>query len=143
MWCDKPRVALRITFPGVCRIDLASGNLHAVGCRYRCIISDRVSSHLSLRCRLNLSRVFRYQFCQQTKIRRSESRTLVPPNQATVPVPDLSIGSSQSLGAFGYLLRNRSGRPGTPAQRKGRNSRVLVGRFWAPACRRLGLPSCS
>nr|AAU83205.1 hypothetical protein GZ27A8_25 [uncultured archaeon GZfos27A8] len=29
-----------------------------VVCQHRCIIIDKVSSHLILRCRLNLSRVF-------------------------------------------------------------------------------------
>ena len=69
---------------------------------------------------MNLSRVFHYQFCLQTKIRRSESRTLVPPNQTIVPVPDHRSGhplvrvrfrmpSSESLRSWGLLRSERDG----------------------------------
>ena len=74
----------------------------------------------------------------------SESRTLVPPNRTNRPSPgSFDWVVPQSRCAFGCPRRNRSGRPETPAQRKERTSRVLVGRFWAPACRRLGLSSRS
>ena len=72
----------------------------------------------------------------------SGSRTLVPPNRTNRPSPGSSIGSSHSPGAFGCLRRNRSCRPGAPAQRKER-AFAYPRRFWAPACRRLGLPSRS
>jgi len=106
-----------------------------VGCRYRCITSiDKVSFRLTSRCRLNLSRVFRYQFCQQTTNNGIGIENNVPPNQTNRSSPgSFDRVIPQSGCAFGCLRRNRSGRPGTPAQRKERTSRVPLGGFWAPA----------
>ena len=88
-----------------------------------------------------LSRVFRYQFCQQTTNNGIGIENTCPAqSDKIVPVPDLSIGSSHSPGAFGCLRRNRSGR-GDSCAAKGTGFRVPLGRFWAPACRRLGLMS--
>ncbi len=123
---------------------LASENLHVVVCRYRRIITDKVSSHLTVRCRVNLSRVFRYQFCQRTTNEGIGIENTCPAQS------DKSFQSRiidrvipESGCAFGCLRQNRSCRPRTPAQRKGRAFAYPLGRFWAPACRHLELPSCS
>ena len=63
--------------------------------------SSPIRSHpLTLRCRLNLSRVFRYQFCQRTTNNGIGIENNVPPNRTNRSSPGSSIGSSQSLGAL-------------------------------------------
>jgi len=56
---------------------LHPGTCMRVVCRHRCIITDKVSSHRTIRCRLNLSRVFHYQSVSKPQI----PPKVVPPNR--------------------------------------------------------------
>jgi len=120
---------------------LASENLHVVVCRYRCIITDKVSSHLTVRCRLNLSRVFRYQFYQRTT---NEGIGI----ENTCPAQSDKSSQSRIFRSGHPRVRVRFRMPppeslmssGDSCAENGAGFRVLV-EFLVPACRRMKLPS--
>jgi len=105
---------------------------------------NKVSSHVTLRCRLRISGVFlAVSSVARLQIRRSESRTLVLPNRTNRSSPGSSLGSSHSPGALSdasagiaHVVRGllRSERDGLSGYFGG----VLV-----PARRRPKLPSRS
>jgi len=76
------------------------------------IITDKVSSHLTLRCRLHLSRVFRYQFCQQTTNNGIWIENTCPAQSGITPVPDHRSGPPKVRVRFRMPPPDRSGRPG-------------------------------